>query len=67
MPIYESFFDIINNVINYDDNNVFNVRLDRSLPEAASLLPRATGCLFYIKYGTAEIKLPGGECSVPAC
>ena len=49
---------LINPVNN--DNNVFNVRLDRSLPKAARLLPRATGCLSYIKYGTTGVKLLKG-------
>ena len=45
------------NVNDDDDDDVFNVRLDRSLPRATNLLPRATGCLFYIEYGTAGVKL----------
>ena len=54
------FTIIIKGYFNDDnDNDVFNVRLDRSLPEAASLLPGAIRCLSYIKYGTAKVKLPG--------
>ena len=42
---------------NNNNNNIFNVRLNRLLLKVISLLFKATKYLFYIKYGTAKVKL----------